>query len=255
MHPSLSHLEHRPWPLPGVGWSWRQSWAELAFLHHRANYALLSKRIPKGLQLERFDGDAWISIVPFRMFDVAPRLWPSVPPMRSFPELNVRTYVTDGEKPGVWFFSLDADCMPIVLGGRMLYGLPYYRSRMSIEPTGTGYRYRSSRRSCDVCFEADYTGAGDTFIASPGSMDHWLAERYCLYSERRGRLMRVNVHHPPWPLQRAHVEVRRNDLFRAASLEVRDTAPVCHFSTGVAVVSYNPELAIPSSNVAIRGPR
>lgn len=243
MHPSLSHLSHRPWPLPAGEWSWRQSWHDLAFLHYRVDPAVLKSRIPAGLELECFDGDAWVSVVPFRMFDVAPGLWPSVPPMRSFPELNVRTYVTDGEKPGVWFFSLDADCWPIVFGGRVIYGLPYHRSRMSIRPAGAGFRYQSIRRTGGVAFEGEYAGTGETFTASPGSLEHWLAERYCLYAEKHGRMMRVHVHHPPWPLQRAEFEIKRNELLEAASIEVRDTAPICHFSPGVSVVSYQPESA------------
>ena len=130
MHPSLRHTAHRPWPLPQAPWIWRQAWLDLGFLHFRMRPADLADRIPAGLRLETFDNSAWISVVPFRMADVMRRPLPSFPPFSSFPELNLRTYVTDGRKPGVWFFSLDADCRPVVWGGRHVYQLPYHLARM-----------------------------------------------------------------------------------------------------------------------------
>ena len=242
MHPSLRHTAHRPWPLPQAPWIWRQAWLDLGFLHFRMRLADLVDRIPAGLRLETFDDTAWISVVPFRMADVMRRPLPSFPPFSSFPELNLRTYVTDGQKPGVWFFSLDADCRPVVWGGRHVYQLPYHLARMRQRKTEHGFDFTSTRRGADVRFEASWTGEGPVFEAQPGSFEHWIAERYCLYSQGRRGLTRVEVHHAPWPLQRATMDVRVNDIPAAAGLRPLDTPPVCHCTTGVTVMSYAPEV-------------
>src|SRR5690606_4642989 len=130
MHPPLASLDHRPWPLPTGDWKWRQSWLDLAFLHYRVDATELREKLPRGVHLQEFDGSAWVGLVPFRMAGVRRRLLPDLPPLDSFPELNLRTYVEAGGKPGVWFFSLDADCWPIVWGGRRIYDLPYSPARM-----------------------------------------------------------------------------------------------------------------------------
>lgn len=245
MHPSLRHTAHRPWPLPQAPWIWRQAWLDLGFLHFRMRPADLADRIPAGLRLETFDDTAWISVVPFRMADVMRRPLPSFPPFSSFPELNLRTYVTDGQKPGVWFFSLDADCRPIVWGGRHVYQLPYHHARMRQRKTEHGFDFTSARRGAEVRFEASWDGEGPVFEAQPGSFEHWIAERYCLYSQGRRGLTRVEVHHAPWPLQRAAMDVRVNDIPAAAGLRPLDTPPVCHCTTGVTVISYAPEVIRP----------
>ncbi|MCA9241502.1 MAG: DUF2071 domain-containing protein, partial [Planctomycetales bacterium] len=107
-HSSLATTAHRPWPLPPGSWSWRQSWVELLFAHWRAPAEQLRTLVPRGLELDLFDGHAWVGLVPFRMEGVMRRPLPDLPWVSAFPELNLRTYVTHGGKPGVWFLSLDA---------------------------------------------------------------------------------------------------------------------------------------------------
>lgn len=242
MHPSLRHLDHRPWPLPNGEWAWRQSWLDLAFIHYRVAPATLRAVVPVGLTVQEFDGSAWVGLVPFRMAGVMRRGLPDVPGFSTFPELNLRTYVERDGKPGVWFFSLDAACWPIAIGGRRLYGLPYFHAKIALSREEKGWHhFASRRRAADVRFEATYRPIGQTFFAKPGSFDHWAAERYCLYAERNGRLRPVEAHHAPWPLQRAEVEVRSNGVLKAADIEPLDKDPICHFSSGVHVVSYPPK--------------
>lgn len=130
MHSSLKSLDHRPWPLPAREWKWRQSWLDLAFIHYRVPADQLRRLLPVGIQLQEFDGTAWVGLVPFRMAGVMRRPWPDIPFISSFSEMNLRTYVEVGGKPGVWFFSLDANSRSIVFGGRNFYGLPYFLARM-----------------------------------------------------------------------------------------------------------------------------
>ncbi len=131
MHPALERTDHRPWPLPESPWVMAMSWHDLAFLHWPVSAAALAKKIPPGLTLDTFEGDAYLGVVPFHMTGVRPRLGPSIPGVSSFIELNVRTYVTTEGKPGVWFFSLDATSRLAVRAARRFFHLPYFDARMS----------------------------------------------------------------------------------------------------------------------------
>jgi len=240
MHPALEHSAHRPWPLPLERWRWRQSWLDLAFIHYRADADALRARLPDGLRLQEFDGSAWVGVVPFRMHGVVPRPLPVVAGMMSFPELNVRTYVEAEGRSGVWFFSLDTDSTIAVAGGRGVYRLPYFRARMSHCWKDGWVAFSGERIREPVRFTARYRGTGTEARAAAGTFEHWIAERYCLYSVGKSDgLNRVEVHHGPWPLQRAEILVEENDLLTAAGIEPLDPAPVCHFSKGVDVVSYS----------------
>ena len=243
MHPALRELKHRPWPLPKSEWTWRQSWRDLAFIHYRVPGDCLRKLVPPALTVQEFDGTAWVGLVPFRMAGVMKRPWPDLPGFSEFPELNLRTYVEVGGKPGVWFFSLDATSWPIVWGGRTLYGLPYFLAKMRQERVDGWWDYSSRRRADGARFAARYRPMGEVFFAQPGTFEHWAAERYCLYAPGgAGRgLRRVDVHHAPWPLQRAEVEIQACEVLKAAGIEASEGGPVCHFSSGVDVVSFGVE--------------
>lgn len=244
MHPALQSVAHRPWPLPRHEWKWRQSWLDLAFIHYRADARQVRALLPRGLRLQEFNGTAWIGVVPFRMVGVMRRPLPDIPPFSSFPELNVRTYVEFEGKPGVWFFSLDADSWPVVFGGRRIYGLPYFSASMQHQFGEGWYSFSSVRRTGDARFEARYRPTSEVFFPAPGTFEHWATERYCLYSfsDRHG-IERVEVHHAPWPLQRAELVIEESSMLSAASITPLMEEPVCHFSSGVHVVSFAKERA------------
>ena len=243
MHPSLRETAHRPWPLPSRPWSWRQSWVDLAFIHYRVAADQIQRVLPAGVRVQTFNGSAWVGVVPFRMSGVMRRPFPDLPGFSSFPELNLRTYVETGGKPGVWFFSLDAASWPVVKGGRYVYGLPYHHATMRHQPGPRGIDFASERRGGAPRFRARYRPLHTPFYAEPGTFEHWATERYCLYARsQRGALNRVEVHHAPWPLQHAEVELEENGLLEAAGIAVMPEAPLCHYSLGVHVVSYGPEM-------------
>ncbi|WP_221030506.1 YqjF family protein [Actomonas aquatica] len=243
MLPVLQHADHRPWPLPEVPWAWSQTWSDLAFAHYRVPRDELRPLIPEGLRLQEFDGSPWVAVVPFQLGNVRRRGLPWLPVMPSFPELNLRTYVETDGKPGVWFFSLDAQSWPIVLGGRLRFHLPYHHARIDFFETSQGFAFHSTRLGGRVRFSGIFRATGDSFIADPGSFEHWATERYCLYTRNgRGEIVRAEVHHPPWPLQEATIEIQHNDLFTAAGLTPPKEPPRCHFSTGVDVIAYPPTL-------------
>ncbi len=239
MHPSMTRLDHRPWPLPAGRWTLRQSWRDLLFAHWPVPAADLRKLVPDGLNLEEYDGTAWVGVVPFRIVGLMRRPFPDLPGVSAFPELNLRLYVERDGKPGVWFLSLDAANALAVWAARRFFYLPYWRARINFSAGADGFRFRSDRvgPAPAVGFEAAYRPAAEPFEARPGSLEAFLVERYCLYARSAdGRLYRGEVHHAPWPLQRAEGSVDAGELLRPHGLSVGGNAPVLHYSRGVDVV-------------------
>jgi len=180
-----------------------QTWEDLLFAHWPVSEDALRQRVPPGLELETFDGSAWLGVTPFRIAALRLRGLPPLPRVSTFPELNVRTYVTRDGKPGIWFFSLDAGSRLAVEGAKLTYRLPYFRARMSAVRRAGWIEYESHRADGDAAFGGRYRGEGDFFRAEPGSLEHFLTERYCLYAADGAGVFRADIHHPPWPLQRA----------------------------------------------------
>jgi uncharacterized protein YqjF (DUF2071 family) len=227
-------LDQRPWPLPPGRWVMAQGWDDLLFAHWPIALAALRPLIPEQLTIETFDGAAWLGIVPFSMRRVHARGLPPLPGLSTFPELNVRTYVTAGGKPGVWFFSLDAANRLAVAAARRWYHLPYYHARMSSRRAGATVGYRSERvhrGAPPAALAAQYRPLGAVRQAAPGTLEHWLIERYCLYSsDRYGQLSSGDVAHAPWQIQSAEAELSVNSMAQAAGLTLPDTPPLLHFA-------------------------
>ncbi len=207
----------RTWPLPRQPWVMRMTWSELLFAHWPVDPDRIAPLLPEGLKLDTRDGVAWVGVVPFLMSRVSPRFCPPLPRLSQFLELNVRTYVTADEKPGVWFFSLDAESRIAVRVARATFNLPYMDATMSMqmdEAGGLNYRSeRTHRGEPPARFDATYQPDGDRFHARPGSLEHWLTARYCLYSaDRNGRVYRGEIDHPPWTLSPASYTERTNTM-------------------------------------------
>ena len=200
---------HRPYPLPDRTWAMTMAWLDLLFAHWSFAPDDIRKLLPANLELDTFEGRAWVGVVPFRMTDVGPRGLNWVPGVSAFPELNVRTYVTRDGKPGVWFFSLDATSKLAVRAARMGFSLPYYDATMRCESVDGWIEYRSERDDPAGVFAGRYRAVGPVYQSQPGTLESWLTERYCLYAANGdGELRRGEIHHPPWPLARAEAEIR-----------------------------------------------
>jgi uncharacterized protein YqjF (DUF2071 family) len=210
-----------------------QTWHELLFAHWPIVPAMLRPLIPALLPLDTFEHEAWVGIVPFRMSHVHPRGLPSVDGLSRFPELNVRTYVTVNGIPGVYFFSLDAGNPIAVALARILFHLPYYNARMQCRSVGEHIHYssyRTHRGSAPAEFVATYRPVAPVVYSQQGSLEHWLTERYALYTVAGQRLYRGDIHHAQWPLQRAELEITRNTMALSHHVSLPDTAPLLHYA-------------------------
>ncbi len=224
----------RTWPTPTVPWVMRQVWNDLLFMHWPVQPEVMRGLIPAALPLDTFGGQAWIGIVPFWMSGVRARLLPPLPGLSRFPELNVRTYVTIDDKPGVYFFSLDASNRPAVVAARA-YGLPYFHARMATSRPDSWVRYdsrRTHRGAPHASLRMRYRPVGPVMAdVVPGTLDWWLTERYCLYFVGGdGAPRRLEIDHPKWPLQPAEAEIDENSMTDQIGLALPDIQPLLHFS-------------------------
>jgi uncharacterized protein len=238
-HP-LDHTDHRPYPFQRGPWIGHMNWHELLFAHWPIDPDVMRPLIPPGLTLDTWEGNAWIGVVPFRMSGVRPRFVPSIPGVSAFPELNVRTYVTAEDKPGVWFFSLDAANALAVWGARSFFYLPYFNAAMAAPKEADGkINYRSHRTHKNAPpgdFSASYRATGDVYYSEPGTLEHFLTERYCLYSANKGTVYRSGIHHVPWPLQPAECSMEINTMAQAAGVTLPEMPPLLHYADLIKVL-------------------
>ena len=243
----LKHTTHRLWALPRGPWIMKQEWHDLLFAHWAVPVEVLRPLIPRALEIDTFGGQAWLGVVPFRMSGVRMHGAPAVPGFSRFPELNVRTYVLRDGRPGVWFFSLDAANAFAVWGARILFHLPYFLAAMSCAEDAGWISYQSQRkdrRGSAASLRARYRAIGEVFHAQPGSIEHFLAERYCLYTaDEKGRIIRCEIHHPPWPQQLAEAALQENTMADAAGITITDRKPeLLHSSRRQEVLVWAPQV-------------
>ncbi len=240
-----AYAQHRPWPLPRQPWIIAQVWHDLLFAHWPVPFAQLRPLVPAALPLDTFHGSCWVGVVPFHMSGVRLRGTPAVSRFSDFPELNVRTYVTMDDKPGVYFFSLDASNPLAVLAARAWYRLPYFYARMRAEVSDDDQVRYWSRRVQSGTPRAElvmrYRPNGAAAPPVHGSLEYFLTERYCLYTaSRRGHVFRAEIHHPQWMLQPAEAEIQRNTMAEAAGIQLPDREPLLHFAKRQDMIAWAP---------------
>jgi uncharacterized protein len=213
-----------------------QTWHDLLFAHWPIAPEVLRPRVPPELPLDTFDGKCWLGIAPFHMSGVRPRGFPPLPGLSRFPELNVRTYTTLEGKPGVFFFSLDAANLPAVWAARLFYHLPYFPARMKVEIAGDEVSYSSRRVTGRAELQARYRPIAPVQLRQPGTLEHWLTERYCLYTVASSRVYRADIHHLPWPLQDAEADIQKNTMAEAAGVALPCAQPLPHFAEQLQVL-------------------
>ena len=228
---------HRPWALPNLPWTMKQTWSDLLFAHYPIKFEVLRKLVPEALHLDSYNGVCWIGVVPFRMSGIRLRGLPPIPGTDQFPELNVRTYVTLDGKPGVYFFSLDAANWLAVKGAKTLYHLPYWHAEMEIKNSGDDVVFNSTRRlDREVRLACRYRPTSEPFQTKKGSFEEWMVERYCFYTlNRSGIPLRCDILHEPWIIQTAEAEFSCHTILSMQGIEVASTEPILHFAKKIEI--------------------
>jgi uncharacterized protein len=243
---ATSTTDHRPWPLPERLWVMGQSWFDLLFAHWRVDADLLNDVLPPGLEPETIDGSAWIGVTPFEVRALRLRFTVPAPLVSVFPELNVRTYVTVDGKPGLYFLSLDAASSLAVVAARRTYRFPYFHARMAVWREGGSVNYCSERDSPSgppASFQATYAPIGDSFGAAPDSLEWKLIERYCAYTlDDKSRILRAEIHHPPWELYEAEAEIFENTMTAPFGIDL-EGEPLLHLARRQDVVIWPHQIA------------
>jgi uncharacterized protein YqjF (DUF2071 family) len=236
---ALRHTAHRPWPVPKRPWLMGQTWHDLLFAHWALAPKLLRPLVPEPLELDESNGQAWLGITPFVVSGVRSRGTPPLPWLSRFPELNVRTYVTYGRRPGIYFFSLDAARLGAVAAARRAYRLPYFHARMAATRNEATVHYESTRIDSSgppAELRTSYGPSGPRLSNRDGSLERWLSERYCLYVvDQQGRPLRGEIHHAPWPLQPGVATIEVNTMAVPLGIEL-DPDPLLHYSARLDVL-------------------
>jgi len=228
-----------------------QNWHHLLFLHWEVPPQELQPLVAPELTIDTFDGNAYVGLVPFTLTGVRTVLTPPLPWISSFHEINVRTYVhRGGRDPGVWFFSLDASSAIAVAAARAAYHLPYFHASMELQASADDpplIDFESRRNDPNGAAPANahirYSPMdGIVKHAAPGTIEHFLIERYILYTtDNEHRLCRARVHHQPYPIQRADLLDCEETMIWAAGIKRPGSAPLRHYAREVNVKVYGLE--------------
>lgn len=220
---------YRQWPRPDFSPCTRMSWHEVLYMHWPLQPCHLQSLIPEGLELDTREGVAWVGIVPFRLSGVAARWLPPLPLISRFPEVTVRTYVTMGGKPGLWYFSLDATNPFAVFLAKCVFALPYNEASISLVNDGLWKRFRCQRRCPEqgpAELDVEYRPVGPTYQTREGTLEHFLTARYCIYTrDKSGELLRGEIDHPPLKLRNAQAIIHRNTMLQSLGLALPDQCP------------------------------
>jgi uncharacterized protein len=232
LNKELPVQNHRPYPLPDMNWMMTQEWHHTLFVHWPVPLSSLREYVPLELEIDTFDGSAWIAIVPFQVKNTRGRFTPAIPGVSSYLEVNVRTYVKYGGRTGVYFFSLDANHLLAVLGAKAILGLNYKQANISFREKDhfemISSRVQPPHRNAEL--ELLYKPETEVIFAEPGTLEHWLTERYCLWTKRGSRIFRGDIHHTKWELQRAQADISQKMIIPFVDQELLKQSPLLHYT-------------------------
>ncbi|WP_299216500.1 DUF2071 domain-containing protein [uncultured Aquimarina sp.] len=228
----LKNTQHRPWDVPNEPWKYYQEWNSAIFLHWKVDYYdELKKFVPKELEIDLFEGSAWISLVAFSMEKIRPKYLPYFPPISNFNEINIRTYIKSGKKTGVYFLSIEGGKKISCMIARKISELPYRYSKMKRRSDS----YTSSNDTFRDLFKIQFK-IGEEQKTKP-NLDIWLTERYALFQDSKDIMNEYEIHHPEWPLQEIKIEELTVNYPRFKNL-LKGTPNQISYSKGVQVVAW-----------------
>ncbi|WP_418359888.1 YqjF family protein [Sphingobacterium detergens] len=229
----LRDYNHRPWPLPNSPWRYYQEWLDLLFLHFQVDYDLLRPLVPAELQIDQHEGSCYVSLVAFKMQNIRPRYLPAFRPISDFYEINVRTYIDQNGKKGVYFIHIEASKYLSALVAKKLSGLPYEESTMMRDAQGYHNLNQERGFSLKTIFEVT-----DEFKIK-SSLDTWLTERYCLYLDKSDGIYCFDIHHPEWPLFSVQLQECQLNYTTGDIHLHNENIALIHYSPGVQVLAWN----------------
>tara|TARA_B110000444_G_scaffold236224_1_gene247925 strand:+ start:650 stop:1372 length:723 start_codon:yes stop_codon:yes gene_type:complete len=235
--------KHIPFKLPKRNYSLIQNWRHLSFMHWEVDPIKLKPYIHKGLEIDTFNGKSYITTIPFLMNKVRPRLTFPIPGISSFPEFNIRTYVTYQNKPGVLFLTLDAKSKISCAYAPWAYSLPYTYAKGYVKIIKDGYEWKSKRVKKNLELIGSCHSIGELTKSEPGSLDEFLLERYCLFTFHNKKLCIAYTKHAPWTFKKAKADIIKNTLTKSYQLGISDllNPDISHTSDGVQVYSWSIE--------------
>ena len=235
---------HLPFPMPMHPYAISQEWRDLTFMHWKVDAERLRPHLPNGLEIDFFEGEAYVGVIPFIMKNVRPRGLPAVPGISTFAEFNVRTYVLKDGQPGVFFLTLDAKSLVTCFHAPRAYGLAYRYAKAKVKRNGDALQWQSRRSSDDAVLRGTSNAKGSVQSAEPDSLEYFLFERYCLYTEHKGCLRRAYVYHQPWSFQDGEIRLEVNTLLESYNMGLDVLSPdLVHFSKGLPVKTWPIEVA------------
>ena len=235
---------HLPFPMPNRSFALSQEWRDLTFMHWKVDPKRLKPHLPDGLEIDFFQGDAYVGVIPFVMKNVRPKGLPSVPGISTFAEFNIRTYVIKDGQSGVFFLTLDAKSLMTCFYAPRAYGLTYRYAKAKVKKQGETLHWHSRRTSDGVQLIGSSTPSGSIQTADSATLEHFLFERYCLYTEHKGCLRRAYVYHQPWNFREAEVNLETNSLLESYDMGLDVLAPdLVHYSKGLPVKTWSIEVA------------
>ena len=235
---------HLPFPMPNRPFAISQEWRELTFMHWKVDPERLKPHLPDGLEIDLFNGEAYVGVIPFVMKNVRPRGLPSVPGISTFAEFNVRTYVIKDGQAGVFFLTLDAKSLVTCFYAPRAYGLPYRYAKAKVKYEGESLQWRSRRSSDGAELIGSTSNKGPLQSSDSNTLEHYFFERYCLYTEHQGCIRRAYVYHQPWSFTEAEVNLESNTLLESYNMGLDALSPdLIHYSQGLLVKTWPIEVA------------
>ncbi len=227
-----SEVSHRPFGLPQGPWTYYQEWNDVLFFHWTIPFEILRKCVPEKLNIDTFDGTCYVTLVAFTMEKIRPRFLPSVGFISNFDEINLRTYIDNSDKKGVYFLNIEAGSLISVFLAKALSGLPYEKASIKRSPGA----YNSTNGLKGFYLDTEFEVGG--IIQYKSALDKWLTERYCLYLNKNNELYRYDIHHEEWKLNTLNIK-KLNLGYTIDEVNLSDRQPdLSHYSSGVKVIAW-----------------
>lgn len=227
----LSTTHHRPWSMPTGKWTYYQEWNDAVFLHWEVDLNALQALVPADLEIDLFEGKPWVSMVAFTMQKIRPRYLPSFSPISDFHEINIRTYVKQDNKSGVYFLSIEGGTRISCEIARALSELPYRYSKISRSANLYHSENEGYRDKMEIRYEV-----GES-IKEKSNLVLWLTERYALFQDTESSINEFEIHHLEWPIYEIDIIELDIDYPRFHKFMQRKPDRI-HYSTGVKVIAW-----------------